>query len=192
MTALTIPSAPVPRLPAGRPMEVLEPAREMYARRRRLIAWDEVAWRRTVRLLRDLKANCAFDPKPDSVWDDARQFTTMSGRKALWLNCNGYAPLSRRLLHDGGFPMEAMALVICRRPHPRKPGEMQGHMVLALATDQGDYLVCNLLGLGRCDDPRWRAYQWVHKEVPGGGWQDLRPAKPKPAGSLADLMKGLG
>jgi hypothetical protein len=161
-------------------------ALEMYARAPRLIAWDEIAFRRTLTLSRALKANSRFDPKPDRVWDKALPFITAKGRRALHLNCNDFAPRLKRLLHDGGFPLEAMALAICKRPHPGRPGELQGHMILLLETDRGDYLVCNLEGLGRCDDPRWRDYEWLHREAPGRPWVSLEPAKPK--GTLADYL----
>jgi hypothetical protein len=160
-------------------MEMPGAAREMYQRAPRLIAWDEVAFRRTLALYRALKANSCFDPKPDRVWDRAAQFTTMSGRKALDGNCNDFAPRLRRILHDGGFPLDAMALVICR------VGGI-GHMILALQTDQGDYLVCNLEGLGRCDDPRWRDYEFLHSEAHGRPWVSLEPVKVP--GTLADLL----
>lgn len=155
----------------GRPVFPPKPAVEMYSRQR-VITWDEVAWKRTLILFRALKANCRFDPEPDDVWDDARQLTTVSGRNILDINCNGFAPLLRRILADGGFPMEAMSLRVCELPGPI------GHMILALRTDQGTYLLCNLRGLGRADDPRWRDYRWDSGEVPGRAWESYRPTEP--------------
>jgi predicted transglutaminase-like cysteine proteinase len=52
-------------------------------------------------------------------------------------DCEDYALLKRRMLIESGWPREALLLTVVR-------GEGEGHAVLTVTTDKGDYVLDNL------------------------------------------------
>ena len=52
-------------------------------------------------------------------------------------DCEDYALLKRRMLIESGWPREALLLTVVR-------GEREGHAVLTVTTDKGDYVFDNL------------------------------------------------
>jgi predicted transglutaminase-like cysteine proteinase len=52
-------------------------------------------------------------------------------------DCEDYALLKRRMLIESGWPREALLLTVVR-------GEREGHAVLTVTTDKGDYVLDNI------------------------------------------------
>ena len=85
------------------------------------------------------------------------------GRQEYWTiprdgygDCEDYALAKRASLIHGGFPAAALRIAVARLPN----GE--GHAVLTVITDQGDYVLDN-----RMDQVvSWRAmgYQWIERQ----------------------------
>jgi hypothetical protein len=163
-----------------RPIPTPQAAREMYLRNAVLIPWDAEKNALVLREFRDLMARWQFDPKPDTEWDCAEPFTTASGRSAFKGNCNDFAPMLRRTLVAAGLPEDALRLVICDM------GE-RGHMLLAIETDAGTMLCCNITGCWPLDSDNWEHYAWIAWEGPGRAWESLEATEPV---SLERLLPG--
>jgi hypothetical protein len=154
-----------------RPIETPKSARDMYQRNAVLIPWDAEKNALVLRHFRDLKKVSRFDPKPDREWDCPKPFTTPSGRAAWDLNCNDFAPMLRRTLVAAGLPEDALRLVICDMGG-------RGHMLLAIETDAGTMLCCNITGCWPLDSDNWKHYEWTAWEGPGRSWESLGATEP--------------
>jgi hypothetical protein len=154
-----------------RPIPTPTAAREMYLRNAALIPWDAEKNALVLRHFRDLKDRWQFDPKPDTEWDCAEPFTTPSGRSAFKGNCNDFAPALRRAIVAAGLPEDALRLVLCTF-------DGLGHMLLAIETDAGTMLCCNITGCWPLDSDNWEHYEWLSWEGPGRCWESLEATQP--------------
>lgn len=135
-------------------------------------AWDELI----IRQFRDLKFGAAdrpedgpwqFDLAPDHDWASPDPMFER-GRRFLRGNCNDFAPFFLLRLKAAGIPRGALRLVVCRF------GE-QGHMVLAIETDQGTRICCNIRGCFALDSAQWSRHAWIAWEGHNEAWQSLQP-----------------
>lgn len=106
--------------------------------------------------------------EPEQPWDD----------RATRGRCYDYALAKRTRLLDIGYPPSALLLALAFTP------TNEGHLVLVVVTDRGDYIMDNL----RLDMPRWDKlpYRWVMRSKPGNPlfWQAI--VTPIVVGALAD------
>lgn len=93
------------------------------------------AWRMIVRVNKDV--NGAIAPLSDKDhWGEIDSWDFPADRKG---DCEDYALLKRRLLIEAGLPREALLLTVV------KEANGDGHSVLTLRTDRGDYVLDNLV-----------------------------------------------
>jgi predicted transglutaminase-like cysteine proteinase len=93
------------------------------------------AWRVIVRVNRDV--NGAIAPLSDKDhWGEIDSWDFPADHKG---DCEDYALLKRRLLIEAGLPREALLLTVV------KEANGDGHSVLTLRTDRGDYILDNLV-----------------------------------------------
>lgn len=98
------------------------------------IELTESAWRKIVRI--NETVNRTIVPVSDKDhWGQVESWDYPSDRKG---DCEDYALLKRRRLIAAGFPREALLLTIV------KEANGDGHSVLTLRTDRGDYVLDNL------------------------------------------------
>lgn len=171
-------------------------ARAMDAKNAPPVAWsDELdgAVRREYRTLKfgergGRYRGWQFVLTPDRVWDDAERIEVASlrgpGGWAWKGNCNAFVPKLRDRLKPF-IPDYALRLVVCRT------GDGQGHMVLAIDTDRGPLICCQIQGCWPADDPAFKDYKWLHAETGGRAWVALRDFPTPPAPNLADMIDRL-
>jgi predicted transglutaminase-like cysteine proteinase len=93
-----------------------------------------VAWRMIVSINKDV--NAAVAPLSDKDhWGEIDSWDYPQDMKG---DCEDYALLKRRMLIDAGLPREALLLTVV------KEANGDGHSVLTLRTDRGDYILDNL------------------------------------------------
>ena len=123
--------------------------------------------------------NAAIRPAGDlEVFGHIEYWTPLEGRARG--DCDDYALTKLHWLRRLGWPRDALRLTLATLP----AGE--DHLVLAVRTDRGDYILDNL----RAAPTAWTAlpYSWLGQEIPGSGaWRAIvsepRPADPAPATS---------
>jgi predicted transglutaminase-like cysteine proteinase len=123
--------------------------------------------------------NAAIRPAGDmEVFSLVEYWTPLEGRARG--DCDDYALTKLHWLTRLGWPRDALRLTLATLPN----GE--DHLVLAVRTDRGDYILDNL----RSAPMAWTAlpYSWLGQEVPGSGaWRAIvsepPPANPAPATS---------
>ncbi|MEJ1967314.1 MAG: transglutaminase-like cysteine peptidase [Rhizomicrobium sp.] len=90
-------------------------------------------------------------------------------------DCEDYALTKRKDLIALGLSESALRIAIVVTPRGNR------HAVLTVVTDQGDYVLDNLVGAVL----PWNAsgYVWIERQSPanGGSWVSLRPAGPRMA-----------
>jgi hypothetical protein len=156
-------------------------ARALYAREFRPILWSPGLARDVSHEFRALKDRWKFDPKPDTTWGASTPFTTAGGKAARAGNCNDFAPeLKRVLMLHVELPDESLRLVLCTY-------DGAGHMVLALVTDAGCFICCNIVGTWPLGAPALQRHEYLAWEAPGRPWESLVPAQ---AVTLAEAIKG--
>lgn len=135
-------------------------------------AWDAVVHRQ----FRDLKFGSPeipgdgpwqFDPAPDHKWASP-DVVFEHGRRFLRGNCNDFAPFLLLRLMAAGIPRDALRLVVCRF------GE-QGHMVLAIETNRGTMICCNVAGCWGLGETALQHHSWIAWEGHNGAWESLQP-----------------
>lgn len=114
------------------------------------------------------EVNLAIEPRarpsqgPVPPWDDEARFG----------DCNDFALTKRSRLLDLGYASSALLLAIAFLP----TGE--GHLVLVVVTDQGDFVLDNL----RLSIVRWDKlpYRWVRRSTPKNilHWQGIASSIP--------------
>lgn len=114
-----------------------------------------------------------------NVWDNARRIVLEGGRWAFEGRCGDFCPELKRRLQGRRIPARALSLVLCL--------EAAGvpHMVLAVNTDRGHLICCNIQGCWDLGDPAFEDYRWDAMESADGTWLDLKPIE---AGTLESLM----
>jgi len=89
-------------------------------------------------------------------------------------DCEDYALMKRKELIAAGVPARALRIAVVRTSNN------EGHAVLTVVTDHGDYVLDNLVNSVR----GWDAtdYQWVERQDPNDGqaWVALSPAGNSP------------
>jgi predicted transglutaminase-like cysteine proteinase len=123
----------------------------------------------TLRTLKKVNysVNSSIWPEDDSVHFGRAEYWTIAtdGRG----NCNDYALTKRKALIDAGLPAAALRIAIVNTPDGER------HVVLTVATDQGDYVLDNLSD----DVVMWNftGYTWIERQDPTRpfGWVSLQP-----------------
>lgn len=77
-------------------------------------------------------------------------------------DCEDYALTKRKNLIEKGLPASALRIAIVRTP------KGEGHAVLTVSTDRGDYVLDNLTD----EVKNWRAaqYEWIERQDPHSVW----------------------
>ncbi|NIA67761.1 transglutaminase-like cysteine peptidase [Pelagibius litoralis] len=150
-------------------------ARELYRRDPVVIPWDDEKDALVSRQFRKLKDLWQFDPKPDGNWKSP-EYRVVGDRVIAQGNCNDFAPTLKAALIVAGLPEQALRLVICDYDGNR-------HMVLAVETDQGSLICCNIVGCWALGRPALRHHDWIAWEAPGRPWESLEPIE------LTDLLE---
>jgi predicted transglutaminase-like cysteine proteinase len=125
--------------------------------------------------------NAAIRPAGDmEVFGLVEYWTPLEGRARG--DCDDYALTKLHWLTRLGWPRDALRLTLATLP------DGEDHLVLAVRTDRGDYILDNL----RSAPMAWTAlpYTWLGQEVPGSGaWRAIvsepPPANPAPATSAS-------
>lgn len=172
--------------PPGKPCPTPQSAVDMYQRDAHTLAWSKGMHDNVLDRFRSLKAVWRFDTAPDDVWNDAVEFTIPASsfgrskrpaRQAFRGNCNAFAPKLKSGLAEFGIHPDCLRLVVCEIV-TKATGHRQGHMVLAILTDQGTLICCNLRGCWMLLSPEWDnetiRYDWHSMEGPGNtGWVNI-------------------
>jgi predicted transglutaminase-like cysteine proteinase len=95
-------------------------------------------------------------------------------------DCEDYALAKRKLLIAAGLPARALRLAVVK-------WNGEGHAVLTVATDHGDYVLDNLIQIVRSWDNT--GYEWIERQDPDRtwGWVALGPL---PAPAMATSAAG--
>lgn len=98
-------------------------------------------------------------------------------------DCEDYALTKRALLIAAGIPARALRIAVVK-------WNGQGHAVLTVATDHGDYVLDNLIQIVRSWDNT--GYEWVERQDPdrAWGWVALTPSPAPVATSAAGGTRG--
>ena len=142
-------------------------ARALYLREAKPIPWDREKSRLVSRQFRALKRIWQFDQRPDSLWK-APEYEVRGDKIIAVGNCNDFAPILKDSLITAGLPEESLSLVVCRHAG-------LGHMVLAVETDQGTLICCNIVGCWALGKPALEHHEWIAREAPGRPWESLEP-----------------
>lgn len=123
------------------------------------VALNEALWARLVQV--NAAVNTSIAPTTDRE---------MFGRDEVWSypttrgDCEDYVLLKRRMLIDAGWPPSALLITVVRKAN----GE--GHAVLTVRTDRGDFVLDNLSG----DIALWSAAPYTflkrQSEFDSGRW----------------------
>lgn len=97
------------------------------------LSLDQNVWNKIIRI--NAHVNQIIKPRTDmQIW----------GQEEVWSypvnygDCEDYALLKRRMLIEAGVPVNALLMTVVRQPN----GE--GHAVLTMRTDRGDFILDNL------------------------------------------------
>lgn len=151
-------------------------ALEMYRRNAAVIPWSREKSALVSRQYRALMKVWQHVSTPDAVWDESTPIVTEGGRTGFRGQCNDFASELKDALITAKLPEDALRLVVCRF-------DGEGHMVLAVETDQATLICCNIVGCWALGRPALRDHEWIAWEAPGRAWESLKPAT-----TLADLL----
>lgn len=130
--------------------------------------WDEM-------LLINARINLLVEPRSD---------LEIYGRDEVWTfpdqagDCEDYVLLKRQLLIDAGFAESALLITVVRKP------DGEGHAVLTVRTDRGDFILDNL----RNDVRLWTDTEYTYlkrqSERHAGHWVSIEATDPIAVGSV--------
>lgn len=175
------------------------PAAALYAAEPRLapahtrvrLGWDDRARDSLLAEFRALNARWQHlpSPHPKGLWNVPKAFTTRPlrggpGKPALRGRCTDFAPqLAIALAASQGVARGALSLTVCTIVS-KVSDYVQPHMVLAIETEAGTMICCNIRGCHALDSGEWDneylVYRWDR-------WEDPDPDPAQAWGSLKSL-----
>ncbi|HMQ57946.1 MAG TPA: transglutaminase-like cysteine peptidase [Rhizobiaceae bacterium] len=121
------------------------------------------------------RVNIAVKPKTDSEMWGVEELWSYPAKEG---DCEDYVLMKRHLLMKAGFPAGALLITVVRQPN----GE--GHAVLTVRTDRGDFILDNLKG----DVRLWSEteYQYLKRQsaTNSGKWISVRDDRDVAVGSI--------
>lgn len=133
------------------------------------VALDEVLWAQLVQV--NAIVNSTIAPATDQE---------MFGRAEVWFypttrgDCEDYVLLKQRILLENGWPPSSLLITVVRKP------DGEGHAVLTVRTDRGDFILDNLRG----DISLWSATPYTYlkrqSEVNSGRWVNIQETRGDP------------
>ncbi len=113
----------------------------------------------------NMAVNAAIEPRTDmEMWgkEEVWSYPTQYG------DCEDYALLKRRMLIEAGFPVNTLLMTVVRQPN----GE--GHAVLTIRTDRGDFILDNLEDSVKAWNQTGYTFLKRQSARHSGQWVDIR------------------
>ncbi|MFC0809015.1 transglutaminase-like cysteine peptidase [Ensifer sp. P24N7] len=121
------------------------------------------------------EVNAAISPKTDKELYGVEEVWSYADEEG---DCEDYSLLKRRALIGKGFPVRDLLLTVLRKP------DGEGHAVLTVRTDQGDFVLDNL----ESEIKIWTAtsYRYIKRQASfhSGRWVTIENDADTPVGSV--------
>lgn len=131
----------------------------------RVVLLDESAWNKLLNI--NSRINQLVEPRSD---------LEIYGRDEVWTfpdqvgDCEDYVLLKRHLLTEAGFPASSLLITVVRKP------DQEGHAVLTVRTDRGDFILDNLRDDVRLWTDTEYSYLKRQSERHAGHWVSIEGA----------------